>query len=216
MNLARRLCKFHTNLRSNTIFNDSLVTKQFSRVISSDSGKLRLEFWQQIFAKSLYQLNDFCFSKVKGTAKPKQTENAEEALSNPEKYFQSRLAAVNELKQQTGADPYPHKFHVSRTIPAYRNEYDHIKNGGKLDNVSESVAGRIYSIRNANKLVFVDLRGDGMKLQVKIYEASFATPDEFNLFVNTLRRGDIIGVEGTPSRTKRGELSIDAKKVSSP
>lgn len=64
--------------------------------------------------------------------------------------------------------------------------------------------------------MFVDLRGDGMKLQVKIYEASFATPDEFNLFVNTLRRGDIIGVEGTPSRTKRGELSIDAKKVSSP
>lgn len=125
------------------------------------------------------------------------------------------MAAINELKQKTGADPYPHKFHVSRTIPAYRSEYEHIENGGKLENVIESVAGRIYSIRNANKMVFIDLRGDGIKLQVKVYETSFATPDEYKLFVNTLRRGDIIGVEGTPSRTKRGELSIDAKKVRS-
>lgn len=39
------------------------------------------------------------------------------------------------------------------------------------------------------------------------------TPDEFEGIHNIFRRGDIIGVTGTPLRTKKGELSISPKTV---
>lgn len=129
-------------------------------------------------------------------------------------YFELRKAAVNQLKQKSNIEPYPHQFNVTCTIPTYVGRYGHLANGDSIDNASEIVAGRIYSIRNAKKLVFIDLRGDGQKLQVKVYEKSFPTPKEFTIFMDMLKRGDIIGIEGTPSRTKRGELSIDSKKVS--
>lgn len=139
--------------------------------------------------------------------------NGEESITFRKQYFQSRAATISELKQKSGIDPYPHKFHVTRTLPDYIHQHGHLDNGESLPDVTESVAGRIFAIRAAKKLCFVDLRGDGMKLQVKVYEKSFSTPDEYAFYINTLRRGDIVGVEGTPSRTKRGELSIDSKKV---
>lgn len=160
--------------------------------------------------KQITNKSQFFSSKSSKTAKPKESENKEESRQD---YFELRSAAVQKLKQKLNIDPYPHQFNVTCTIPTYIDRYGHLTNGDSIDNVSEIVAGRIYSIREAKKLVFIDLRGDGEKLQVKVYEKSFPTPAEFTIFVDTLRRGDLIGIEGTPSRTKRGELSIDSKKV---
>jgi lysyl-tRNA synthetase class 2 len=39
-------------------------------------------------------------------------------------------------------------------------------------------------------------------------------PDNFLSTHENLRRGDIVGVVGTPSRTKKGELSISPSKRS--
>lgn len=144
---------------------------------------------------------------------PQEAIVEENSIKFQEKYFQSRIATIDALKQKTGTDPYPHKFHVTCTIPDYIDRYGHLNNGESVADATESVAGRIFSIRNAKKLCFIDLRGDQQKLQVKVYEKSFSTPDEYKLYIDSLKRGDIVGVEGSPSRTKRGELSIDSKKV---
>lgn len=76
------------------------------------------------------------------------------------------------------------------------------------------MAGRIHAIRESGaKLIFYDLRGEGVKLQVmanaKLYESEKAFGDD----TGKIRRGDIIGVEGSPGKTKKGELSIIPKKV---
>ena len=74
--------------------------------------------------------------------------------------------------------------------------------------------GRIHSVRESGpKLVFYDLRGEGVKIQVMANLKSYESADSFNADVAQIKRGDIIGVTGYPTRTKTGELSIVPKKI---
>lgn len=83
-----------------------------------------------------------------------------------------------------------------------------------LENVTERLAGRILSIRKAgSKLHFFDMQSDGAKVQVKVHEQTYEMKGEFIAELSKFHRGDIIGVEGLPSRTKSGELSINSKTV---
>lgn len=41
----------------------------------------------------------------------------------------------------------------------------------------------------------------------------YASEEEFEADTDKIRRGDIIGVQGTPGKTKKGELSIIPKKI---
>ncbi|XP_023369860.1 lysine--tRNA ligase [Otolemur garnettii] len=69
--------------------------------------------------------------------------------------------------------------------------------------------GRIHAKRaSGGKLIFYDLRGEGVKLQVMANSRNYKSEEEFTHINNKLRRGDIIGVQGNPGKTKKGELSI--------
>lgn len=69
-------------------------------------------------------------------------------------------------------------------------------------------------IRSAGqKLIFIDLYGDEHKVQV-FAAADFYT-DDFDEIHTRVKRGDIVGVEGAPGRTKTGELSIKPKTITS-
>lgn len=57
-------------------------------------------------------------------------------------------------------------------------------------------------------MVFYDLKGDGLKLQVMCNEANHKGDRNFSESHEVFRRGDIIGVRGAPGRTAKGELSI--------
>lgn len=77
-----------------------------------------------------------------------------------------------------------------------------------------SVAGRVHAIRESGaKLIFYDLRGEGVKLQVMANAKLYETEAAFIADTDKIRRGDIIGVAGSPGKTKKGELSIIPKKV---
>lgn len=129
-------------------------------------------------------------------------------------FYESRKAKVEELKQNADTHPYPHKFQISCTVLEYIQKYNHLSNDENLKEITERVAGRIYSIRRAGaKLYFFDLQSDGAKVQVKIYEKMYESKEKFLAEVSKYQRGDIIGVEGSPSRTKSGELSINSKTV---
>ena len=70
------------------------------------------------------------------------------------------------------------------------------------------------SMRSSSaKLRFYDVRADGEKVQVLAQIQHAESPEEFTLSNDLIRRGDIIGITGYPSRTKMGELSITAHKV---
>ncbi|KDR68666.1 hypothetical protein GALMADRAFT_78144 [Galerina marginata CBS 339.88] len=146
----------------------------------------------------------------------KSTEPAEADL-NPNQYYEMRSRQILALKQSQDPPPYPHKFHVSRSITSYIATYGpegKIPAGNKLDKVVESLAGRIHNIRaNGAKLIFYDLHGEGVKVQILATQQDAADPDAFVATHEHFKRGDIVGVTGHPSRTKKGELSISPKTM---
>lgn len=134
---------------------------------------------------------------------------------SPNEYFKLRSAVVAELKSSPKTHPYPHKFHVSMSLEAFIEKYSSLEDGEQLDAVKLTLAGRVHSIRESGaKLIFYDLHGEGVKLQVMANAKAYETMNGFFEVTKTIRRGDIIGITGSPLRTRMGELSILATKVS--
>jgi len=139
------------------------------------------------------------------SAKPK---SAEDDIS-PNEYFKLRSLAVEELKVDPATHPYPHKFSVSTSLTNFLQEYEKLKDGETLKDVEVKCAGRIHAIRESGaKLIFYDVRGEGVKLQVMATANAYKSEEQFAVDTAKLRRGDIVGVVGNPGRTKKGELSI--------
>ncbi|KAB0793569.1 hypothetical protein PPYR_09098 [Photinus pyralis] len=139
---------------------------------------------------------------------------AEEEIS-PNEYFKLRSQAVSKLKQLGNEQqPYPHKFHVSTSLEDYIAKYSNLQDGEIVESDSVSVAGRIHAIRESGaKLIFYDLRGEGTKLQIMATAKHYYDEVKFTEDTDKIRRGDIVGVEGNPTKTKKGELSIMPKRI---
>lgn len=86
---------------------------------------------------------------------------------------------------------------------------DVVKDGETLLDEVHSIAGRVHSIRGAGaKLIFFDLRGEGVKVQVMANARNYKNEEKFANDTSKIRRGDIIGVVGNPGKSKKGEFSI--------
>ncbi|TNY22197.1 hypothetical protein DMC30DRAFT_362043, partial [Rhodotorula diobovata] len=142
--------------------------------------------------------------------------DAEEELS-PNQYYEIRSRAIQKLRAIPNAErtlstpnPYPHKFHVTVSIPTFIEKYgSSLKEAGSRSDEVVSVAGRIHSMRaQGAKLRFYDLWSEGVKIQVMANANESESPEEFEAIHGLFRRGDILGVTGNPIRTKRNELSI--------
>lgn len=96
---------------------------------------------------------------------------AEEEIS-PNEYYKLRTTAVAALKAGSKDEhPYPHKFNVTTSLEDFIEKYNNLNSGDVLENVTLSLAGRIHSIRESGaKLIFYDLRAEGVKIQVKKLE----------------------------------------------
>ncbi|XP_077308481.1 lysine--tRNA ligase isoform X1 [Lithobates pipiens] len=141
-----------------------------------------------------------------------KTEELDEESLDPNQYYKIRTQAIQQLKG-TKDDPYPHKFHVDMSLTEYIQKYNDLQVGDHLEEVV-SVAGRIHAKRiSGAKLLFYDLRGEGVKLQVMANSKFYKSEEEFIAINNKLRRGDILGVRGNPGKTKKGELSIIPKEM---
>jgi lysyl-tRNA synthetase class 2 len=126
-------------------------------------------------------------------------------VSDPVDERERRLAKVDALRE-AGGDPYPVRFDRTTTLAELRDRYDgQLEAGQELDGV-ERVAGRLLLIRRQGKLTFATMRDgtDSVQLFVSddgLGEAAHAGFDDLDL-------GDWVGVEGTPMKTRRGELSV--------
>lgn len=75
-------------------------------------------------------------------------------------------------------------------------------------------SGRVHAIRASGaKLIFYDLRGEGVKIQVMANAKHYTSETEYVTDIDKLRRGDIIGCIGHPGKTKKGELSLIPTKI---
>ena len=118
-----------------------------------------------------------------------------------------KLAAL----QEQGCDPfevtvYDRTGYAKDIIENFeKNESD------DMEEINVSVAGRIMSKRGKGKVAFIDIHDRSGKIQI------FAKIDDLgeDVYKGLLKWdiGDIIGVEGFVFRTRVGEVSIHAKKV---
>ncbi|KAI7866115.1 lysyl-tRNA synthetase [Spinellus fusiger] len=143
--------------------------------------------------------------------KAKSAEEGEEEL-NPNQYFELRSKSIRHLRETQQPNPYPHKFHVELSLPAFIAKYNGLEAGERLEEVV-TVSGRIHNKRASGaKLRFYDLHGEGVKVQI-MAAAQDSEEEGYTEIHDLLRRGDIVGVRGVPGKTKRGELSIFPKSV---
>lgn len=161
-------------------------------------------------------------SKKKEADASASAEAAEKELT-PNQYFEIRSRAVNKLRETKSPNPYPHKFQVTYDIRKLNEEFGYLKSGETARDKVIQVGARIFTKRSSGaKLVFYDVRNEGVKVQVmcQAQEASGSVP--FEAQHEHLRRGDVVGIIGFPGRTapksrlakgEEGELSIFATEI---
>ncbi|XP_011868678.1 PREDICTED: lysine--tRNA ligase isoform X2 [Vollenhovia emeryi] len=141
--------------------------------------------------------------------KPSEKKDVKEEEISPNEYLKLRTNLVNQLKTAND-NPYPHKFHVSISLEEFIEKFkDTVKDGEILQDEVHSVAGRVHSIRGSGaKLIFYDLRGEGVKVQVMANARLYENEEKFVADTAKIKRGDIIGVVGKPAKSQKGEFSI--------
>jgi len=115
-----------------------------------------------------------------------------------------RLQKLKEL-QKLGINPYPYSFDRKN----YANEIK--ENFSKLEGKKVSVAGRLMSKREHGKLAFADLADSTGRIQIWLSEDALGKKN-YNLLKH-IETGDIIGIKGTATKTKRGEVSVKADSI---
>lgn len=145
--------------------------------------------------------------KLKVSESKEKTDTTEDPMDAAE-YFKIRCQTIEQLKA-VGESPYPHKFNVSISLTEFIEQYEKLEPGEILKDVTVSVAGRVHAKRESGaKLLFYDLRAEGVKIQVMAHASHYTSEEEFLKINGRVRRGDIIGCIGHPGKTKKGELSI--------
>jgi lysyl-tRNA synthetase class 2 len=133
-------------------------------------------------------------------------EEAAAALSEQQLIRREKLAKL----QAEGRDPFAIvKFEQSRHSAEIKSGYE--SSAEEWEGKEVSIAGRLRSFRDMGKASFVDIQDRDGRIQVylrsdDIGEEDYARAKEFDI-------GDILGVEGTVFKTRRGEISVHAKKV---
>lgn len=116
-----------------------------------------------------------------------------------------RREKLTEL-QQAGKDPY--------SVNTYDRDIlnkDIIARFEELEGKTVSIAGRLMSKRDMGKASFIDVHDTSGRMQIyakidDIGEEDYASFKKWDV-------GDIVGVQGMVFRTKRGEISLHAYKI---
>jgi lysyl-tRNA synthetase class 2 len=115
-----------------------------------------------------------------------------------------RRAKAQRLRE---SDPgaFPYSFPNAEPIAKILAAYEYLADGEETED-KHRVAGRIAARRGSGKAAFLDLVDRTGKVQLHaridvLGEDSFAQ-------LSTLDLGDLIGVDGAPLRSRRGELSL--------
>ena len=118
--------------------------------------------------------------------------------------------------ESEGARPYGKRFdfthEIAQVVAAFGSKtIEELNPAGDPPLAQVRIAGRVMTIRRMGKAAFAHLAGGGERIQ--IYVRKDAVTAEDNALFEKLDLGDIIGVEGYVFRTKTGELSIHAEKL---
>jgi lysyl-tRNA synthetase class 2 len=110
-----------------------------------------------------------------------------------------------------GVDPYPAGVRVPDRLAAIRETWDDRLEAGEASGTNVGVAGRLVLRRGHGKLVFLVLREGDAELQVMAQLDVLGEPGM--AAVTGLDVGDWVAAEGELIRSRRGELTVQARGV---
>ena len=131
-------------------------------------------------------------------------------MSLEDEILVQRLKRTEEI-EALGFRAYGQRFDFTHTIPNILREYSEKTAEDLVEKPVVKIAGRIQTMRRMGKAGFLHLMQAGEKLQVYIRKDA-VSETEYKLY-EILDTGDIIGVEGYLFRTRTGELSVHAEKL---
>ncbi len=123
--------------------------------------------------------------------------------------IESKLIHLKKIKEK-GINPYPYKYTPTHYSDQLHEKFDKIK-ASEETGFKAKISGRIKIIRSFGKLAFIDLQDSKGKIQVSLKE-NYSDKKSFELS-ELLDAGDIIGAEGEVVKTKKGELTVQAKNI---
>jgi lysyl-tRNA synthetase, class II len=115
-----------------------------------------------------------------------------------------RRAKLERLREQ-GIDPFPHEFDGVVPIAEVHAAHDGLEAGEETD-AAYRLAGRMTARRGHGGAAFLDLVDRSGKLQLHA-KRDVLGEESFEL-LTSLDIGDLIGVDGTAFKSRRGELSL--------
>ena len=115
-----------------------------------------------------------------------------------------RRAKLERLREQ-GIDPFPHEFDGVVSIGKVHAAHDGLETGEETD-AAYRLAGRMTARRGHGGAAFLDLVDRSGKLQLHA-KRDVLGEESFEL-LTSLDIGDLLGVDGTAFKSRRGELSL--------
>ncbi len=115
-----------------------------------------------------------------------------------------RRAKAQALRD-AGVDPFPHRFGGRHEIAGVRSDHEDLA-AGETGAAPVRVAGRLAARRGQGKVAFLDL--DDRSGRIQLWASIDRLGEEAMAALLDLDLGDILGVSGPVTRTRRGELSV--------
>jgi lysyl-tRNA synthetase len=133
------------------------------------------------------------------------TDHAEET----HRLVQVRLEKAEKIRE-VGLDPYANDFRPEVTAADLHARYVDVP-GAELEKITtvHILAGRVMTMRQMGKASFLTIR-DASSRDIQIYVKLDRVGEAAYHLLKLTDLGDIVGVAGSPMRTKTGELSIAA------
>ncbi|MDQ3759262.1 MAG: lysine--tRNA ligase [Actinomycetota bacterium] len=131
-----------------------------------------------------------------------QTEETQPERDEPA-IIAERRAKLARLREG-GIDPFPHDFPERVEIDVVRAQHEGLE-AGEETHSAYRVAGRITANRDMGKVAFLDLVDRSGRIQLQSRSADLGDAHEA---LTGLDLGDIVGIEGTAFKSRRGELTL--------
>ena len=137
---------------------------------------------------------------------------SDEANASPEEHPAEREPQVLaerrrklERLREAGIEPFPHDFDGRVELATVHGTHDELADGEETE-ASYRVAGRIAARREMGKAAFLDLVDASGRIQLHARRDDLGEQG-FSILAG-LDLGDIVGIEGTAFKTRRGELTL--------
>src|SRR5580658_9025862 len=132
-------------------------------------------------------------------------------MSLEDTLFEQRLSRAQQI-QALGFRPYGQRYEFTHTVAEILAAHGASSQEElERDKPRVAIAGRIHTMRRMGKAGFLHLMQSGERLQVYVRKDAVSERD-YSLY-ELLDLGDILGVEGYLFRTRTGELSVHAEKL---